>query len=82
MIILSEDIVISFSKRRYRASVQVTAPIGTSIVTVRASAGKSNRAVHYYIASVNSKLYNTEKALFDMDSTIGIYDVLTLNFVL
>ena len=68
--------MISFSKRRYRASVQVTAALGTSIVTVRASAGNSNRPVHYYIALVNNKLYNAEKALFDMDSTIGIYNAL------
>lgn len=73
-IILSEDILISFSKKRYRASVEVTAPLGTSIVTVRASAGKSNRPVHYYIASVNGKPYNAETALFDMDPVIGIYN--------
>ena len=68
--------MISFSKKRYRASVQVAAPLGTSIVTVRASAGKSNRPVIYHIASVNSNLYNAETALFDMDSTIGIYNAL------
>lgn len=75
LIILSEDISISFSKKRYRASVQVTAPLGTSIVTVRASSGNSKSPVHYYIASVNGKPFNAKTALFDMDPVTGIYNI-------
>jgi len=81
LIFISENILISFSKKRYRASVEVTAPIGTSIVTVRASAGKSNRPVHYYIASVNNKRYNAKTAFFDVDSVTGICKLFG-NFVL
>ena len=67
--LLSEDIEISFSKKRYRASVQVTARPGTSVVTVRARAGISR--VHYTILSVNSKPYNDKTSLFDMNPATG-----------
>ena len=75
LIILAEDISISFSKKRYRASVQFTAPLGTSVVTVRANAGNSKNSVHYYIVSVNGKPFNANTALFDMDPVIGIYNI-------
>ena len=68
---LSEDIVISFSKKRYRTSVPVTARLGTSIVTVQASARNSQESIHYSISSVNSKRYGDKTALFQMDPVSG-----------
>lgn len=68
---IPEDIAISFSKKRYRSSVQITAPPGTSILTVRASARNSRRVFHYSIASVNKKPYNDKTAFFEVNPSTG-----------
>ena len=66
-----EDIAISFSKKRYRATVHVTAQPDTSIVTVRANAGNFQSPVHYSVVSVNGKPYNEKTSLFEMDPVTG-----------
>ena len=76
---VSDDVVISFSKKRYRATVSVTSRPGTSIVTVQASTGNSQIAVHYAILSVNRKPYSGKTPLFGMDSVRGT--VCTITFV-
>lgn len=72
--------MISFLKKRYRTSVEVTAPVGTSIITVHASTGNSKRSLRYYIVSVNGKRVNAKSTLFDMDPVIGIVNKL-LNLI-
>lgn len=68
---IPEDIAISFSKKRYRSSVQITAPPGTSILTVRARARNSRRVFHYSIVSVNKKPYNDKAAFFEVNPSTG-----------
>ena len=76
---VSDDVVISFSKKRYRATVPVTSRPGTSIVTVQASTGNSQIAVHYAILTINRKPYSGKTTLFGMDSVTGT--VCTITFV-
>ena len=68
---VSDDVVVSFSKKRYRATVPVTSRPGTSIVTVQASTGNTQIAVHYSILSVNRKPYSGKTTLFGMESVTG-----------
>lgn len=76
---VSDDVVVSFSKKRYRATVPVTSRPGTSIVTVQASTGNTQIAVHYSILSVNRKPYSGKTTLFGMESVTGT--VCTITFV-
>ena len=76
---VTDDVVISFSKKRYRATVAVTSRPGTSIVTVQASTGNTQIAVYYAILSVNRKPYSGKTTLFGMDSVTGT--VCTITFV-
>lgn len=69
--------MISFSKRRYNASVEATAPPGTSIITVHANTGNSKRSLRYYIISVNGKRVRAKtRTRFDMDPEIGNVEIL------
>ena len=66
-----EDIVLSFSKRRYRASLSTRARPGTTVVTVRAKTKSRHIPVRYSVLSVNDKPYSKKTALFTVDQVTG-----------
>lgn len=70
-IFLLEDIVLSFSKRRYRASLSTRAGPGTTVVTVRAKTKSRYIPVRYSVLSVNDKPYSKKTALFTVDQVTG-----------
>ena len=68
---LLEDIILSFSKRRYRTSLSTRAGTGTSVVTVHAKTKSTQIPVRYSVLSVNNKPYSKKTALFTVDPVTG-----------
>lgn len=70
-----EDVVISFSKRRYRTSLSVKAAPGASFLTVRARADNTQIPIRYSIRLINNKPYRRQTALFEVDPVTGTFSV-------
>ena len=61
---------LSFTKKRYRVSVPVLAPVHTPVLTVQASAGDPGLQLSYSVLLINNRTPGS-RSLFNIDGDSG-----------